>query len=410
MFRSFVCGILGVLVIAAPPSMQGQSLKDVVRGAAERAVKGEVSRQVDKEVRKIVRCAVGDQICIDKAEREGNDVEIVREQSNGTSAADSRAGEGAWVNFDFVPGDRILFAEDFTSERVGNFPRSLQFVSGNMEIAELGGKRYLRSTSSGTFIARLPEALPEKFTIELEYAGKLSRGLEILTEEHSRNPRTMPGSFVMVSDYQAGIRSGSARPGEAPGPEALTRRQDRDAIVPVRLMADGDYVKVYVGSERVANVPNWKFPRNRSVQINLRGNAENPALIGNLRIAASDTSIYDALLADGRVATQGILFDTGSDVIRPESTPTLREIGEMLQRHGDMRLRIEGHTDNTGSAATNRALSERRAAAVRDHMIRNFGIAGSRLEAAGFGDTQPAAGNDTAAGRQQNRRVELVRL
>ncbi|MEJ2238348.1 MAG: OmpA family protein [Gemmatimonadales bacterium] len=115
-------------------------------------------------------------------------------------------------------------------------------------------------------------------------------------------------------------------------------------------------------------------------------------------------------LRDGRVATQGILFGSGSDRIRPESTPTLKEIGTMLEEHPELRLSIEGHTDSDGDDAFNQDLSERRAAAVKAYLVEQFAIDDARLETAGFGESNPVAGNDTAEGKQQNRRVELVQL
>lgn len=126
-------------------------------------------------------------------------------------------------------------------------------------------------------------------------------------------------------------------------------------------------------------------------------------------VTATTSELYDALVAHGRVALQGILFDTGSDRIRPESEPTLREITGMLRKHPDLRMLVEGHTDNVGRMAANQVLSEKRAAAVRAYLVAQ-GIAGTRLQSKGYGDTMPAAPNDTPGGRQQNRRVELVRL
>src|SRR5690606_20818156 len=98
-----------------------------------------------------------------------------------------------------------------------------------------------------------------------------------------------------------------------------------------------------------------------------------------------------------------------SDVIRPESTPTLREIGDMLTRHADLRLSIEGHTDADGDEAHNLELSKRRAAAVKTFLVDTYGIEAARLEAEGYGETRPVAPNTSPEGRQQNRRVELVR-
>jgi OOP family OmpA-OmpF porin len=93
--------------------------------------------------------------------------------------------------------------------------------------------------------------------------------------------------------------------------------------------------------------------------------SENVTMIGPVRIAAGGKKLYGALAEKGRVATHGIYFDTGSDAIRQESAPTLKEIGAMLKDHPELELTIEGHTANVGKAESNQALSERRAAAVR---------------------------------------------
>ncbi len=174
-------------------------------------------------------------------------------------------------------------------------------------------------------------------------------------------------------------------------------------------MADGKYVKVYVNETRVANIPNADLGRSNKITIDFVGIGEQPAFIGNLSVLAGGRELYDALEKDGRVATQGIYFASGSDQIRPESTPTLVEIAEMLKDHADLDILIEGHTDNVGTPASNLALSDRRAAAVRKILIDTYKIDGNRLTTIGFGDTVPAKPNTTPEGRQQNRRVELVK-
>src|SRR5687768_18431220 len=97
--------------------------------------------------------------------------------------------------------------------------------------------------------------------------------------------------------------------------------------------------------------------------------SDNPAYFGNFRVAAGGKKLYDALADKGRVATQGIYFDTGSDRIRPESTPTLKEIGQMLTEHSDLKLTIEGHTDNVGDAKANHELSHSRAKSVTQYLV-----------------------------------------
>ena len=133
-------------------------------------------------------------------------------------------------------------------------------------------------------------------------------------------------------------------------------------------------------------------------------------MVGNISVNAGGRSMYDAIMSAGRVATQGIFFDTGSDRIRPESTPTLKQIGDMLKEHADLKLAVEGHTDNTGTAAANQALSEKRAQAIVTYLKSTYSVAADRLQAKGLGQTKPASSNDTSEGRQQNRRVELVKL
>ena len=81
----------------------------------------------------------------------------------------------------------------------------------------------------------------------------------------------------------------------------------------------------------------------------------------------------------------------------------------MLKEHPDLKLAIEGHTDNVGDAAANQKLSEKRANAVKQYLVSSYGIDAGRLTAKGLGATKPVGSNDTLEGRQNNRRVELVK-
>jgi len=111
----------------------------------------------------------------------------------------------------------------------------------------------------------------------------------------------------------------------------------------------------------------------------------------------------------GSVALHGILFDTGKATIKPESASALKPIGELLKNDPALKLEIQGHTDNVGAKAANLKLSQDRAAAVREYLVKNFGVASERLTTTGFGDSQAVADNGTEQGRAQNRRVELVK-
>jgi outer membrane protein OmpA-like peptidoglycan-associated protein len=291
----------------------------------------------------------------------------------------------------------VLYADDFMKDEVGDFPRRMEFVSGTMEIVEWEKARWLRLTTTSKFNVQLAAPLPERYTLEFDYS--------------------VPGGEMWI--YPAGeekggrIVFGNGGAGGVGGEGPQAHAQPNDAllgkVVRARVMADGKYVKVYVNDKRIANVPNFDPVRSNKFLFYVDGNEENPALFGNFRVAAGGKKLYDALAEKGRVATQGIYFDTGSDRIRPESSPTLKEIAAMLTEHADLKLVIEGHTDNVGAAAANQTLSERRAAAVRQALMDSYGVAGDRLTAKGFGASKPAVGNDTPEGRQNNRRVELVK-
>ncbi len=102
-----------------------------------------------------------------------------------------------------------------------------------------------------------------------------------------------------------------------------------------------------------------------------------------------------------------VLFDTGSANLKPGAREKLAKISGILLAHPGLNIEVEGHTDSVGAADYNQRLSEARANSVHDYLIRQ-GVPPTTVATTGFGKSQPVASNATAAGRQQNRRVELV--
>ncbi len=410
--------LLLVLAASLAGCAAGGEFMDRVRETAADAAERETMEQVDRRVTNAVRCAFGDTECIERAEAEGRPVEVVDEEGDVAEQipaddADSRAIEGANANYDFEPGARVLFADDFSTDNVGDFPRRLEFVNGNWEIAAWQGRRFLRNLGprGAAFKVPLPETLPEQFTIEFDAHfphGNQRLAVATVEPDDGRVSHLEDQNYILVGNNQSGL----AVRGE--GVEALQPTGDpfTTRAVPVRVMADGSYVKVYVGEQRVANVPNADLPRTDALWFEnvYFADAENPMYIGNLRVAAGGRDLYDALASEGRTTAEGILFETGSATLRPTSGDVLREIASMLDAHPDLRLRIEGHTDATGSAQTNQRLSQQRAETVEAALVEQYGIAPGRLRAIGMGASEPVASNDTAEGRRQNRRVELVRF
>jgi outer membrane protein OmpA-like peptidoglycan-associated protein len=102
-----------------------------------------------------------------------------------------------------------------------------------------------------------------------------------------------------------------------------------------------------------------------------------------------------------------VLFDTAKHSLRPAAREKLAKVAGIISGHPGLRLAVEGYTDSVGSDEYNQTLSEQRGEAVRDYLTQ-AGVQSASVTSAGFGKAQPVASNDTAAGRQQNRRVELV--
>lgn len=125
-------------------------------------------------------------------------------------------------------------------------------------------------------------------------------------------------------------------------------------------------------------------------------------------IVADAASFATGLKATGHVAVEGIYFDTGKAVLKPESTPALEEVAKLLKADVTLKLWVVGHTDSVGKVEENLKLSQARAEAVVAALSTTHGIAAARLKGYGVGPLTPVASNEAEAGRAKNRRVELV--
>ncbi len=121
------------------------------------------------------------------------------------------------------------------------------------------------------------------------------------------------------------------------------------------------------------------------------------------------SEIERELEEEGRLTFGGVNFANDSAELEDAASPILEEVGRVFTSRPGERVQLTGHTDSTGPEAYNRALSLRRAQAVRDYLLANFpGLDAERFEVQGAGESQPVADNGTEAGRRQNRRVEIV--
>jgi hypothetical protein len=332
-----------------------------------------------------------------------------------TAQAQTGTDARVWENYDFVPGSKVLFYTDFSEDRVGNFARGLRYRSGPVEVIERDGVKLLRSTGQAEFLIPVGKKLPERFTLEIDAIAPrgscacydviaFEGGAELDRGDASAEINWQPSGTTIIS-------SAFNRNMEVEIPEAV-QEQLKGSLVHVRVLMDGPYFKMYVNERRMYNIPVLPFRRDSVIRVVLHGTEEPDVavFVTGIRVAESETDVlYDALMANGRWVTQGILFATGKAVLQPESRPVLKEIAATMKQHGDLKILIEGHTDNVGSPASNLTLSDARAAAVKTVLVSEYGIDGGRITTKGLGDTKPSVPNTTAAGRAQNRRVEIVK-
>ena len=395
-------GLVAVLSFGPLRSAEAQfgSLKDRIKQKAAEKVSKKVVETMDGK-------------SADSATKSASS-SATSEASTSTNASTAPASRREWANYDFVPGARTIYFTDFTEDQVGNFPKRLTFKTGQMEVVELdGGQRALKASSPSELVIPLPEVLPSKFTVELDVINRDSRGVAANTFEITGGGTWNDAKYTVVGWGHNGL---SVSGGGVQGMSVMAKDGDVARYVghpaSFRILGDGEALKLYADEKRVANIPNGGFQRGRTLVLYLQGrdDEKNAVYVTRIRVAESNKDIYDELSEKGRWSTQGILFESGKSELKPESTPTLKSIAAALKGHPDLKVEIQGHTDNVGSAASNLTLSQARADAVKAALTSDYSVSADQLAAKGYGDTKPVTKNTTPEGRANNRRVDIVKL
>jgi hypothetical protein len=170
-------------------------------------------------------------------------------------------------------------------------------------------------------------------------------------------------------------------------------------------------VRIYHRGEKVLDGPTTivrgtKFNRLRFCC----WDSESKPFLSNLQISTAAPDIRSKLITEGRMISYGIYFDSGKDVVKPQSYGALKDIANVLKENPGVRVKIVGHTDSDGDEAMNLELSKRRSQSVKNELNKTFGIDKAILDTDGEGESQPLVLNTSAEGKAKNRRVEFIKL
>ncbi len=313
-----------------------------------------------------------------------------------------------YTKYDFIPGDKVIFYDDMKGEEEGEFPYRWKFERGVLEVARMGKNNWILCTDDGFIRPNIPDTpLPAKYTVEMDFYshGKGMGGNYFYIQWLNAEGKKI-GEFSTVN-RQTWLELNGKRMSD----KGLAAEPPK-GVHTMRIMATSRTVKCFIDEVRVANVPKVENfnPVGFKVRIYPVTRPGRPALIKGFRYAEGGKSMRDQLEETGKIVTHGILFDVNSFTIKGQSYKTLKNIGRILEDDPDLRLSIEGHTDADGADESNQTLSQKRAQAVCDYLSAKYGVDSGRLEAKGWGEGKPLDSNDSAEGKANNRRVELIQL
>jgi outer membrane protein OmpA-like peptidoglycan-associated protein len=334
--------------------------------------------------------------------------EAEKDAEASTEPAAKGSGDVASVStkFDYVPGDKVLFFDDFTQDELGEFPAHWKLKEGTLEVAEMSGQRWLRSTAvTSRFAMKVPAtpSLPEYWTLELDfYCGEPSGNVLSVSGMKANN-------IVWTLTFPYSTTSSYFETGKVTANTPLENTKVWGAVHHVMFMARGNAIKVYVDQQRVASIPEIDPTHGAPDNIDVYLWSDKEPMITNVRFAEGNKPVADPF-ANGTLVTYGIYFDSGSDVVKAESAPVLRQIAAYMEKNAAVKVNITGHTDNQGTGDGNLDLSKRRSASVAKVLSTQFKIAGDRFTTDGMGDSKPISKNDTSEGRAANRRVEFTKI
>ena len=328
-----------------------------------------------------------------------------------------------YSKYDFTPGECVIFYDDFSETAIGDFPASWNTnATGEVVTTNLFSGKWFKMSGEGSVALDEGIKLPDNYTIEFELVARPSEedpevinfGFYLYSAE---NPKDLTEGGAVPGKVGIKMEFGDRATYSAYNEEGYTMDGSADDAV---IKADNKYrlsfwvqktrLRVYLDQFKVFDLPKVLTPGYQYNMMRFEIWKSGVPMITNFRVASGLPDMRNKLLSEGKLVSYGIYFDVNKDLVKPESYGTLKQIADVLKENPTLRVRIVGYTDSDGSDVANLDLSKRRGAAVKNELVKNFGIDASRLESDGLGETKPVAPNDTPVNKALNRRVEFIKL
>ena len=363
------------------------------------------------------------------------------ETGDGSSASkSSTAGKPgslkSYSRYDFVPGEKILYSDDFAQEVIGEFPAKWN-TNGSGEIVTIDGVsgKWLKIDEATKYDASFKGNLPENYTIEYDVLFDFRDDRAVPWIITVLQGDILPGhAYGTKFEMSLMPNNGTSETRDAIGYRSFTKNGDnllqaakklhsvintsnqKKVPMHVAIWVQKERIRVWLNQEKLYDLPKGvagDAPMNKlGFEVSNYGGDRNDYkyFLSNFKIAAALPDTRSKLITEGKWSTTGILFDVNSDKIKPTSYGTLKQIAAVLSENADVKVKIIGHTDSDGKDDANLELSKKRAAAVKQALVSEFSIDGDRIQTDGAGETKPVVENNTPENKAQNRRVEFVKL
>lgn len=433
-----ICVLATVLFLI--PTANGQILKKLQK-KAEQTVERKLEQKTEKETGKAMDSILdpndkSPQVDLPKKESpsknsENNPSSAANDNSNSkTNNPNVSDNLKVYSKYDFVPGDKLLFFDDFSQDFVGDFPSKWNTnASGEVvKLQNVEGNWFEMKSGSGIYYIPDIKNLPEDYTIEFDIH---TQGLDDQTLYTARMELFLSDNneFTFGSDHYVQVSLPFGQYGDfdiyannyfnraSGGINSNVSAHIKDEVLNqphLAIAVTKNRFRLWVNETKYLDLPRMITELNvlNYIKFHIDGfnDVDEHVFIKNLKVAEGGEDLRRKLLSEGKISTNGILFDSGSANIKPQSLGIVLQISQVLMQDGNIKLNIVGHTDSDGPDDANMKLSKARAEAVKNALVNIYNISAERLQTDGKGESVPVVDNATADGKAQNRRVEFIKL